>query len=91
MIQRAYRLHVRIPEGKHHIILASSTLLLYRNNLFEVACRISLKKIIKFVSISAHANLIGHQIGNYGIKILRIQKGYRSYLIKKNIGLNNSN
>ena len=83
LIQRAYRRYLKAPGGKNHILVASTSLLFYRSCLFKFAKRISLTKIVKFASTSAHANLLVHQIGNYGIKILRIQKGYKRYLIKK--------
>ena len=87
LIQRAYRKHLKIPEGKHHIILTSSNLLLYRSNILSAIKRVSKDKILKFISTSAHANLVKHQLGNFGIKILMIQKHYRCYAARKRFRL----
>jgi hypothetical protein len=91
LLQKYIKKNLLKPNNQLSKHLASSSLLLFRNSCKPLLLQSSSQILIKFITQKAKANLLVHQVGNFGFKILKIQRNYRRHLILKRIKLKRLN
>ena len=91
MLQKYIKKNFLKPNSQLSKDLASSSLMLFGAICKSILLRNTGDILIKAISQKANANLLVHQIGNFGCKILKIQRNYRRHLIIKRIQLKRLN
>lgn len=90
-IQNYIRSKMKLPISKLSLLIASTSLKLFRNSISSQFHSDSSRVVVKTIIRKATANLLIHQIGNFGLKILKIQRYFRAYLLKKKLRMKRLN
>lgn len=90
-IQNYIRSKLKVPISKLSLLIASTSLKFFKNSISSQFQSESSKIVIKTIIRKATANLLVHQIGNFGLKILKIQRYFRAYLLKKKLRMKRLN
>ena len=90
-IQNYIRSRFALPISKLSLLVASSSLKFFKNSISSQFKSEASKIVIKTIVRKATANLLVHQIGNFGLKVLKIQRYFRAYLFKKKLRMKKLN
>ena len=90
-IQNYIRSRFALPISKLSLLIASSSLKFFKNSISSQFKSEASKVAIKTIVRKATANLLVHQIGNFGLKVLKIQRYFRAYLFKKKLRMKHLN
>jgi hypothetical protein len=82
-IQKCVKAKFQLPAHKSALLIAVNSFNFYRFSTIDMTKKSTSRVLMKTIISKAGNNLLVHKIGNFGLRILKIQRAFRRYLEKR--------